>query len=38
MINSIFKNTIDIHGGGIDLKFPHHTNEQAQFWAIEQKN
>ncbi|MGI3136097.1 MAG: cysteine--tRNA ligase [Candidatus Phytoplasma vitis] len=37
MINSIFKNTIDIHGGGIDLKFPHHTNEQAQFWAIEQK-
>ncbi|MDR2660474.1 MAG: cysteine--tRNA ligase [Lactobacillaceae bacterium] len=23
-------NTIDIHGGGIDLAFPHHTNEIAQ--------
>lgn len=22
--------TIDIHGGGIDLKFPHHENESAQ--------
>lgn len=30
MINSIFGNTIDIHGGGFDLKFPHHTNEIAQ--------
>ena len=20
----------DIHGGGIDLRFPHHENEQAQ--------
>ncbi|WP_341266441.1 cysteine--tRNA ligase [Candidatus Phytoplasma fraxini] len=37
MIKNIFDNTIDIHGGGIDLKFPHHANEQAQFWATEQK-
>jgi cysteinyl-tRNA synthetase len=22
--------TIDIHGGGMDLKFPHHENEIAQ--------
>lgn len=31
MINDIFnKPLIDIHGGGFDLKFPHHTNEIAQ--------
>ena len=31
MINSIFPNhLIDIHGGGFDLKFPHHENEIAQ--------
>ncbi len=31
MINEIFKKPlIDIHGGGFDLKFPHHTNEIAQ--------
>lgn len=30
MINSIFKGMIDIHGGGFDLKFPHHENEIAQ--------
>ena len=31
MINSIFKqHLIDIHGGGFDLKFPHHENEIAQ--------
>jgi len=34
MINSYFKkSTIDIHGGGFDLKFPHHENENAQNWA-----
>ncbi len=27
-------NGIDIHGGGIDLKFPHHINEIAQYEAI----
>ena len=30
MINSIFGGRIDIHGGGFDLKFPHHENEMAQ--------
>src|SRR6202012_739236 len=31
MIESTFKSdTIDIHGGGIDLVFPHHENEIAQ--------
>lgn len=33
MINSIFRvqnGYIDIHGGGFDLKFPHHENEIAQ--------
>lgn len=34
MINSIFGNKIDIHGGGIDLKFPHHENEIAQSMAL----
>lgn len=34
----VFKgDTIDIHGGGNDLKFPHHENEQAQFWVSENK-
>jgi len=30
MINDIFHGEIDIHGGGTDLKFPHHENEIAQ--------
>lgn len=30
MINTIFGPMIDIHGGGFDLKFPHHENEIAQ--------
>ncbi|MGC6403662.1 MAG: cysteine--tRNA ligase [Candidatus Comchoanobacterales bacterium] len=30
MIQSCLGGTIDIHGGGIDLKFPHHENERAQ--------
>ena len=32
MINKDFhgEHTIDIHGGGMDLKFPHHENEIAQ--------
>lgn len=31
MVNSVFKKPlIDIHGGGFDLKFPHHENEIAQ--------
>ena len=38
MINNIFKNKIDIHGGGIDLKFPHHENEIAQSKAHSDHN
>ena len=34
MINSIFGSKIDIHGGGVDLKFPHHENEIAQSVAL----
>jgi len=30
MIRSVLGNTIDIHGGGLDLIFPHHENELAQ--------
>ena len=36
MIDSIFNGIIDIHGGGIDLKFPHHENEIAQSYATHQ--
>ena len=34
MIDNIFKGKIDIHGGGNDLKFPHHDNEIAQSLAV----
>ena len=34
MIDTIFKGMIDIHGGGMDLKFPHHENEIAQAEAM----
>jgi len=34
MINSIFGKNIDIHGGGVDLKFPHHENEIVQSMAL----
>jgi len=30
MADSIFPNGMDIHSGGIDLRFPHHENEIAQ--------
>ncbi len=33
MINQLLGETIDIHGGGMDLKFPHHENENAQSHA-----
>ena len=34
MINDITTgNHVDIHGGGMDLKFPHHENEEAQSYA-----
>lgn len=33
MNHTIFNHKIDIHGGGSDLKFPHHENEIAQSCA-----
>ncbi len=33
MNNAIFNTELDIHGGGFDLKFPHHENEIAQSMA-----
>lgn len=34
MIHDLSNNTyVDIHGGGMDLKFPHHENEEAQAYA-----
>ena len=36
MIDDIFGEKIDIHGGGSDLKFPHHENEIAQSMALNQ--
>lgn len=34
MINNLFGSKIDIHGGGVDLKFPHHENEIVQSKAL----
>jgi cysteinyl-tRNA synthetase len=35
MIQDVFGHSpIDIHGGGLDLKFPHHENEMAQNQAL----
>ena len=34
MAMSALGEEIDIHGGGIDLKFPHHENERAQSEAL----
>ena len=37
MIGKHLGETIDIHGGGIDLIFPHHENECAQSFCTHQK-
>ena len=38
MIENVFNfSTIDIHGGGSDLTFPHHENEISQFECIHNK-
>ncbi|MEA4115321.1 class I tRNA ligase family protein [Mycoplasma sp. 744] len=29
---------LDFHGGGMDLTFPHHENENIQHWALYNKN
>lgn len=33
MVHRYLGSTFDIHGGGIDLRFPHHENELAQSCA-----
>ncbi|MCD6422221.1 class I tRNA ligase family protein, partial [bacterium] len=33
MIEKLLRLPIDIHGGGVDLIFPHHENERAEGWA-----
>jgi len=30
MASNILGSSLDIHTGGVDLKFPHHDNELAQ--------
>jgi cysteinyl-tRNA synthetase len=37
MSTDLFGDTIDIHGGGKDLIFPHHENELAQSEAVTEK-
>lgn len=37
MSNKYLGQPFDIHAGGVDLKFPHHTNEMAQSEAAEAK-
>lgn len=38
MNHNLFGDTIDIHGGGMDIKFPHHENEIAQAKAMYNTN
>lgn len=38
MASTIFGNQIDIHAGGIDLRFPHHENEESQCCAFHKTN
>lgn len=38
LINKYLGDQIDIHGGGIDLKFPHHENENIQNIAVNNKD
>lgn len=37
LINKYIGDQVDIHGGGIDLKFPHHENENVQNMAMNNK-
>lgn len=38
MASSLLGTDIDIHGGGLDLKFPHHENEIAQWEGLVKHN
>lgn len=38
MASEVLGKVVDIHSGGVDLKFPHHDNELCQseaFWTAE---
>ncbi len=37
LIDKFIKDTVNVHGGGIDLRFPHHENENAQYVALYNK-
>ncbi|WP_338972355.1 cysteine--tRNA ligase [Spiroplasma endosymbiont of Panorpa germanica] len=37
LIKDYFQTPVDFHVGGIDLKFPHHENERAQFLGTDKK-
>lgn len=37
LIEKYFGDNLTIHGGGVDLKFPHHENENAQNCALHNK-
>lgn len=36
MAGTILGESMDIHGGGFDLRFPHHDNELAQSEVVKQ--
>lgn len=38
MASKLFGNCVDFHGGGWDLKFPHHENEETQSCAYHETN
>lgn len=38
LASMIFGNNIDVHAGGIDLRFPHHENEEAQSCSFHGNN
>lgn len=38
MASKVFGDCIDFHGGGWDLLFPHHENEESQSCALHQKS
>lgn len=38
LINLLIGDHVTIHGGGVDLKFPHHENENAQNFALYKKD
>lgn len=38
MASKIFGSTVDVHAGGIDLRFPHHENEESQSVAYHNRS